>query len=273
MVNTFASVFDGLAHVFPFKGLATTGPTAWDNTADYQAALNFQATNLTWFYDYAATPGGVIPPGVQYVPMIARLALVDQTHIDAAVASAGPGGYIMLGNEPDGQGEAVGSWITAWETVATDAGVIANNIKLISPSCVNSDGPNGTSAWFATFMAGITHLPYAIALHAYSTNVDPTLGFPAIIGHIDNYRKTYVGFPMWVSETGCFTVPTPTSAQLTTLMQDLQQSFRLVPRCERYAWFFMGPEGYPSEVTANVALNNSDGTARAIAAKYQSLDK
>lgn len=266
------SVFDGMAQTFPLKGLAVVGASAWDNTAAYQSAIDDQSSRLTWFYDYAQTASGVIPPGVQYVPTIPRLAQVTAPNIAAAVASAGPNGYMLVGNEPDQVGEDVFLWIAAWETIATDPGVVANNIKLISPSCGKTDGPNGTSAWFATFMAGITHQPYALSLHPYSSSTDPTVAIGQFVSGINKYHQTYPAFPSWVTEFGSLVVLT--DDQAFEQLQNDMQSIRVVQRgVQRIAYFFIGPEGYSGAVTiANSGLYNSNGTARPLAAKWKSFN-
>lgn len=209
--------------------------------------------------------------------MIARLANVTQPNIDTLVANTPTNGYAMLGNEPNGQGENVNSWISAWETVATDSGVIAKGIKLVSPSmgpALPGDGPNGTAAWFATFMAGITHQPTAISIHGYGNNfTDITASVSGTLSVRNAYHTTYPSFPLWHTEFNLFDlnhIQTPTDTQVKQYMNSMAQWFDHDPVIARWSWWYGGPVSFSgASQFPNTSLYDDSGVARAIGVEYR----
>ncbi|GAA5886412.1 hypothetical protein JCM5296_001898 [Sporobolomyces johnsonii] len=160
------------------------------------------ALDIGWLYDWASTPGGTVPAGLEFVPMLWGAETGDWMTIAQEAVDNGAK-YFLSFNEPDlvctpsscqsnlTVAEAIDLWGTNMEPFHEQG------VKLVSPAVTNGGPPTGVT-WLGEFLGNATAKGYhvdAIALHWYdsATNID----------YFTNYlTDAYDAFklPIWLTE-------------------------------------------------------------------------
>ncbi|KAF2772557.1 hypothetical protein EJ03DRAFT_248538, partial [Teratosphaeria nubilosa] len=157
-------------------------------------------TDLTWYYDYSATPQAIYNGKMQFVPQLwgAASSITDMTFYNAVKGLIDNGmniSYVLGFNEPDGCSNG-GSCVdaqTAAETWIREIEPLKElGIKLGAPAVTSA--PTGFT-WlqnFFTACAGNCSADF-IPVHYYGN-------FEGLASHIGQVNATYQNMTMWVTE-------------------------------------------------------------------------
>ncbi|GAA5924930.1 hypothetical protein JCM1841_005371 [Sporobolomyces salmonicolor] len=212
------------------------------------------ALDIGWLYDWASIPGGTVPDGREFVPMLWGAETGDWMTVAQEAVDNGAK-YLLGFNEPDlvctpsscqsnlTVAEAIDLWGTNMEPFHK------LGVQLVSPAVTNGGPPTGVT-WLGEFLGNATAKGYhvdAIALHWYdsATNID----------YFTNYLTDAYdafGLPIWLTEfAGSGTVAEQQEFFETVIpwMEDHVQ-------VERYAAFgdftgtFVAPDGSLTDLGA-----------------------
>ncbi|GAA5879947.1 hypothetical protein JCM1840_006940 [Sporobolomyces johnsonii] len=226
----------------------TTSSTAAASTATATATFSVKkkgvgyntlsltdALDIGWLYDWASTPGGTVPAGLEFVPMLWGAETGDWMTVAQEAVDNGAK-YLLGFNEPDlvctpsncqsnlTVAEAIDLWGTNMEPFHEQG------VKLVSPAVTNGGPPTGVT-WLGEFLGNATAKGYhvdAIALHWYdsATNID----------YFTNYlTDAYDAFklPIWLTEFA----GTGTVAEQQTFFETVIPWMENNDQIERYAAF------------------------------------
>jgi hypothetical protein len=209
------------------------GASVWNESGITQA---LKASGVSWFYDWAPTPGAVkAPSGVQFVPMMWNGASVTTANLAAAKRD----GSTLLGfNEPDMTGQAnmtVDQALNLWPKLE------ATGMRLGSPAV--AWGADQSGQWLDRFMAGAKSRGYRvdfITLHWYGSDFTTANAVSQLRSYIN---ATYARYhkPIWLTEyalmnfgSGAKYPSASNQAAFVTASTKMLQSLSYV---EHYAWF------------------------------------
>ncbi len=212
---------------------AKKGASVWNEAGITQALAK---SGVSWFYDWAPTPGAVkAPRGVRFVPMMWGAASVTSANLAAAKQD----GHSLLGfNEPDMAGQAnmsVDQALGLWPKLE------ATGMQLGSPAV--AWGADQSGQWLDRFMSGAEQRGYRvdfITLHWYGSDFDT----PDAVSQLRSYiQATYARYhkPIWLTEYALINFgsgpkyPSPANqAAFVTASTTMLQGLSYV---KHYAWF------------------------------------
>jgi hypothetical protein len=237
--------------------LATKKGASTNNVAGASQALT--AVNASWFYSWATNPQGVAKPaGVEFVPMIWGRGSVNSGALNDAKAN----GSTLLGfNEPDMGGQAnmsVDEALNLWPQLQ------ATGMRLGAPAVAYGGADPG--GWLDRFMSGAAARGYRvdfIPLHWYGGDFSSNA-----TGQLESYvnavRARY-NKPVWITEyalvdwsTG--TARYPSEAQQVDFIKRSTAMLAGKSFVERYAWFTLNTQVFPTGL-CNGATPNASGNA------------
>ncbi|KAL2012049.1 hypothetical protein VTN00DRAFT_4767 [Thermoascus crustaceus] len=123
---------------------------------------------VTWAYNWDSKPGGTLPPGVEYVPMLWGSRSFDGWD-DAVNTALSSGSKYLLGfNEPDNAQQAMMSPQDAAMSFKQYMTPYADRAKLVSPAITNSQNPGEGLDWMRSFLQACTDCQQSVmAVHWY----------------------------------------------------------------------------------------------------------
>jgi hypothetical protein len=209
------------------------GASVWNESGITKALA---ASGVSWFYDWAPTPGAVkAPSGVQFVPMMWGAGSVTAANLAAAKRD----GSTLLGfNEPDMSGQ---SNMTVDQALGLWPQLEATGMRLGSPAV--AWGADQSGQWLDRFMSGAKQRGYRvdfITLHWYGSDFTT----PDAVSQLRSYvAATYARYhkPIWLTEyalinfgSGQKYPSASNQAAFVTASTTMLQSLGYV---EHYAWF------------------------------------
>ncbi len=232
-----------------------------------QWAKIVSSLKVHWTYNWTLNRPAEIPPGVEWVPMIAKVnaTFPIEKSVEKARADLSQKPSALLGfNEPDQEKQAnmtVQAALDAWPKLQE------LNLPLGSPAGVHADSP-----WMQSFMAEATKRKYRIdfvTVHWYGGPSSSQLML-----HLDKIAKLYRR-PLWITEF----CPADWNANKTGKNQYSEKEVLAflkdaLPRLERtsflhrYAWFSSAPGNTP---TGCSALFDAEGNLTKLGEAYAAI--
>jgi len=232
------------------KGVA--GPGGCPNITDLPMLYN--VLQIEWAYTWASCMW-LMPPHIEYVPMIRSIHAFDATRAQRIVDYYGAGIYWLVGNEPDNQWQ---DNLTPME--AADAyGVIVNIILEVDPTAKiiigNFTNPSQyfrevwfsqfKSAWMTKWNEEATAKIAGWGVHAYAhpySGETQQNAIHRVQRQLEAWMNENQGMELWVTEYGNLWIEDiETMRQMTEWLDD---------RVDRYAYFYFGDESGDWEVTS-----------------------
>jgi RNA polymerase sigma factor (sigma-70 family) len=218
----------------PVLTSAQKGVCAWNFTGVTQALAG---SGASWYYDWAATPGGIAgPPGVSFVPMIWGAKSVTT----AALDQVGAEGHVLLGfNEPDLSSQSdmsVQQALNLWPRL------MATGMTLGSPAVAYDAATPG--GWLDQFMRGAAARGYRvnfITVHWYGADFSTGPAVQQLQGYLQAIYDRY-HLPIWLTEFalanyGSGTPSFPAEAQQAAFLTAATRMLAGLSYVQRYAWF------------------------------------
>lgn len=159
----------------------------------------FDKDTIGWCYNWDSQPGGSVPSGMNYVPMLWS---TNQFHLpnwesNVKIAIANGATHILGFNEPDLGAQANMSpqeAADAWDNMEK----FGDAVQVGSPAVCNGGGEVGL-AWLKKFMAACESCKIDfIAIHWYGDAND--YGVEALKKHIKDTQAVAAGRPIWLTE-------------------------------------------------------------------------
>ena len=221
-----------------------------------------KTSGAAWCYDWAIRPAGVLPDGVEFVPMVWNEKSVNTDDLKTARVN----GKALLGfNEPDVKNQAnmtVEQALTLWPQLE------ATGMRLGSPA--TSAGAASITGWFRDFMNGARTNGYRIdfvCVHHYAGNYAPAAADLKryLQGVYDLYKK-----PVWLTEFALSNWKTPaTSSEQEAYIKEVVPMLESLPFVERYAWFALPPFQGDGGALAYANLCDEEGVPNACGVAYR----
>lgn len=186
----------------------TTSPGGSKRGAAYNDVSAVKALNkngaISWAYNWAATPNGDLPEGVEFVPMLwGTKSLSDfAANIETFLTGSSPSGskYIMGFNEPDASHQSamtVGDAVTTFKQFITP---YTSSASLVSPAVTNSENANQGLDWMSQFLSSCSDCGVSVlAVHWYGNDAGDFMKF--VRQAIDTANQHGLK-EVWVSEFG-----------------------------------------------------------------------
>ena len=159
----------------------------------------FEKDTIGWCYNWDSAPGGDIPSGLNFVPMLWSTNEYHLPHWEerATTAIANGATHILGFNEPDLTAQAnmtPDQAAEAWQYMEKFAG----KAKIGSPAVCNGGGEVGL-AWLKKFMGACSSCTVDfIAIHWYGDANE--YGLEALKQHIKDTQAVADGRPIWLTE-------------------------------------------------------------------------
>jgi hypothetical protein len=223
------------------------------------------ASGASWYYNWAATPNGIITPrGVAFAPMIKTASNVNTATLNEVRRE---GKYLLSFNEPDVKNQAnmsVAQALRLWPRLE------ATGMQLGTPTV--SYGTNSTTGWLGQFMRGARARHYRvnfITVHWYGQHnwTSPAANVNELKRYLAQTYSLY-HLPIWVTELSLinFQHARPayaTRAQEATFLTAAAKMLAGRPYVKRYAWYTLtGKQGgntvlYTGGRTTPTAVENA----------------
>ncbi|KIW22044.1 uncharacterized protein PV07_12562 [Cladophialophora immunda] len=196
----------------------------------------FDGRGMTWAYNWAASPGGQLVAGVEFVPMLWGLVRLDtwSSSVNSAIAS---GAKHALGfNEPDDTNQANLTAAMAASYHIQYMNPLAGQVSIGSPAVTNGDGldpPQGVH-WlqaFFTACAGKCEVDF-VAFHWYGS-VSDIAGFQQHVEDVTLAAAAANVTKLWLTEFGANGTDADVASFLTQAVNFLDSTTQV----ERYAYF------------------------------------
>lgn len=153
---------------------------------------------VSWAYDWNMFPDGILPLGVEFVPMLWGSKMFGGwgTAIQTSLSSGSK--YILGFNEPDNPGQASMSPSDAVDAYHQYITPFAGRASLVSPAVTNGQGPSQGLDWLKSFMDACADCSIeALAVHWYGDSADDFKDF--VTQAIDLGNQYGIG-QVWVTE-------------------------------------------------------------------------
>lgn len=229
-----------------------------------RGAERLQALNVKWFYSWSQNVPDVIPPGMEYVPMIFKGMKETALAKDGQSFRKHGSKYLLGYNEPDNEKQGnmtVEAALDLWPRL------MALGLPLIGPSCVHPDND-----WMKAFMKGVEERSLRVdyvGVHSY--------GGPkadAFMQQLENAHELYKR-PLWITEFAVGDWKAKTLAenihspeQVLAFMKEVLPRLDACDYVSRYAWF---NAGVGNVHLASSALFNEDGSLTRLGEAYRSV--
>lgn len=164
----------------------TTSPGGSKRGAAYNDVSAVKALNknsaISWAYNWAATPDGDLPEGVEFVPMLwGTKSLSDfAANIETFLTGSSPSGskYIMGFNEPDASNQASMAVSDAASTFKQFITPYTGSATLVSPAVTNSESANQGLDWMSQFLSSCSDCSVSVlAVHWYGSDAGDFMKF------------------------------------------------------------------------------------------------
>lgn len=134
---------------------------------------------ISWAYNWAASPGGTLPDGVEYVPMLwGAKSIGDFVASIENVLLRGGSKYILGFNEPDASNQAAMSVSDAVTTFKQFITPYAGRATLVSPSVTNSQDQGSGLSWLREFLSSCSDCGIGVlAVHWYGSDAQDFMSF------------------------------------------------------------------------------------------------
>lgn len=142
-------------------------------------ALDQGDKGVGWAYNWAASPDGSLPDGVEFVPMLWGTKTLTQflSGIEAILGGNNVK-YVMAFNEPDIGNQAALAATHAISLFKKFLSPYSGRVKLVSPCVTNSPQQGQGLSWLTDFLGGCTDCGVeALAVHWYGESVDDFTSF------------------------------------------------------------------------------------------------
>ncbi|BCR92747.1 glycoside hydrolase family 128 protein [Aspergillus chevalieri] len=208
---------------------------------------------ISWAYNWAATPGGTLPDGVEFVPMLwGTKSISDFVANIETVLFGSNSKYIMGFNEPDLANQAAMSVSDAVSTFKQFIAPHAGRATLVSPGVTNSGDADKGLSWLRQFLSSCSDCGIGVlAVHWYGTEARDFTNFVQQAIDLANQQGLK---EVWVTE---FALTTDISTGgLTSASADFLRQVRpwldRQSMVTRYAYFwaeegFLVQGGQPSQ--------------------------
>ena len=235
------------------RGLAYNDPTLLTSFTTIAGA------KTNWAYNWGSSPGGTIPAGLEFVPMLWGLRSEDTTGWKAAATSAIKSGstHLLAMNEPDlGTQSNISPPVAAQGYIDNMQQFSSASVKLVSPAITNGPITSGMGvAWLGDFLTHCGNLKCtidAIALHWYGEATN----FADFKQHVSDVYAAGGGRPLWITEFQGFGSTADQQAFLAQALPFLDS----LSYVERYAYFMVAQDNLVSGNTVS-ALGKTFATA------------
>lgn len=197
---------------------------------------------VSWAYDWNMLADGILPDGVEYVPMLWGSKMFGGWFSSIETALSGGSQYILGFNEPDIQSQANMSPAEAVSAYHNYVTPYAGKATLVSPAVTSAVGPGLGLDWLRQFMDSCSDCNIgALAIHWYGETADD---FKNYVSQAIDLGKKYNIDQIWVTEFALSSAmdggaPAQSAAFLKKVMPWLDKH----PNVARYA-YFMASDGY-----------------------------
>ncbi len=210
------------------------GASTWNFSGVSQALAG---SGASWYYNWAATPGGITAPSTaSFVPMIWGASDVTTTTLDEVRQE----GHVLLGfNEPDLGGQAN---MTVQQALALWPKLMATGMTLGSPAVAYDAATPG--GWLDQFMRGAAARGYRvnfITVHWYGGDFRTGPAVQELESYLQAIYDRY-HLPIWVTEFalanfGGAAPSFPTASQEAAFLTAATKMLDGLTYVQRYAWF------------------------------------
>jgi DNA-directed RNA polymerase specialized sigma24 family protein len=213
---------------------ARKGVSTWSFSGVRQALAE---SGASWYYNWAATPGGITaPPAASFVPMIWGASNVTTATLDEVSHES----HVLLGfNEPDLSGQ---SNMTVQQALGLWPKLMATGMTLGSPAVAYDAATPG--GWLDQFMRGAAARGYRInfiTVHWYGGDFRTGPAVQELESYLQAIYARY-HLPIWVTEFalanyGSATPTFPAQAQEAAFLTAAAKMLDGLTYVQRYAWF------------------------------------
>ncbi|ODM17406.1 hypothetical protein SI65_07081 [Aspergillus cristatus] len=207
---------------------------------------------ISWAYNWAVTPGGTLPDGVEFVPMLwGTKSISDFVANIETVLFGSNSKYIMAFNEPDQANQAAMSVSDAVSTFKQFIAPYAGRATLVSPGVTNSGDADKGLSWLRQFLGSCSDCGIGVlAVHWYGTEARD---FTSFVQQAIDFANEQGLKEVWVTE---FALATDISTGSTSASADFLRQVRpwldRQSMVTRYAYFwtqegFLVQGGQPSQ--------------------------
>ena len=213
---------------------ARKGVSTWNFSGVSQALAE---SGASWYYNWAATPGGIAaPPAASFVPMIWGASNVTTATLDEVSRES----HVLLGfNEPDLSGQ---SNMTVQQALGLWPKLMATGMTLGSPAVAYDAATPG--GWLDQFMRGAAARGYRvnfITVHWYGGDFRTGPAVQELESYLQAIYARY-HLPIWVTEFaladyGSATPTFPAQAQEAAFLTAAAKMLDGLTYVQRYAWF------------------------------------
>lgn len=146
------------------------------NTSKLGAAYNDVSlvslvSGASWAYNWDLQPGGSLPPGVDYCPMLWGPKMYSDWSSAVSTALSSGSSCVLGFNEPDNAGQSNMSPEQAAADYQTYITPLAGQATLVTPAVTNGVGDNVGLDWMTKWLAACNGAckPNAMAVHYYAS--------------------------------------------------------------------------------------------------------
>lgn len=163
-------------HAHAHARRSSGGSVSKKQGAAYNDANAVQAlgNGVGWAYNWASSPDGSLPDGVEYVPMLWGTKTITQfTSGIEALLGGHDIKYVMAFNEPDIDNQAALATTQAISLFKKFLSPFSGRVKLVSPCVTNSPSQGQGLSWLTEFLGGCSDCGVAaLAVHWYGESFD-----------------------------------------------------------------------------------------------------
>lgn len=143
------------------------------NDASAVKALDVNG-GVSWSYNWSPIPGGILPDGVEFVPMLwGQKAVTQFISAIAGLLTGGDVKYMMGFNEPDISNQAAMATSEAINLFKQLLTPHSGRVALVSPAVTNSQQQGQGLSWLEDFLGGCSDCGMSVvAVHWYGNDAD-----------------------------------------------------------------------------------------------------
>ncbi|KAI0700688.1 hypothetical protein C8T65DRAFT_790070, partial [Cerioporus squamosus] len=142
---------------------------------DAKLAKGFNSGQVSWAYNWASAPGGELPSGVTFFPMLWGTASTSDWQRNAEAALRNGATHLLGFNEPDLKEQSNIAPTDAAQLWMQHMQPFAGRATLVSPAITNGAAPAMGTGWLDQFLAACDKLGCtvdAVAAHVYGSATD-----------------------------------------------------------------------------------------------------
>ena len=197
----------------------------------------FEDSPVSWVYNWATQPGGLVPAAFEYVPMLWGTGSIESWFSDATNAINAGSGHLLSFNEPDLPEQANIPPEEAARAHVLSMSPFVGRVRIGSPAVSNGVHPNRTIGlvWLESFLTKCKAENCTIdfvAFHWYNdaSQID---AFEQHVRNVVHLTQSYGIEKVWLTEFGVF----GSDEEVLLFLSSALEILGSIEAVERYAYF------------------------------------